>query len=82
MGALTRLQTLGLQTDLLSRHVCIVDFVYGGSETPLLAAAREVGVRTVDGLEILVAQGALSFELWTGLRAPREVMARAARGAG
>ena len=36
--------------------------------------------RTVDGLEILVAQGALSFELWTGRSAPLEVMLAAARG--
>ena len=33
----------------------------------------------VDGLEILVAQGALSFELWTGRAPPLEVMRRAAR---
>ena len=46
--------------------------------TPLLAAAREHGARTLDGLEILVAQGALSFELWTGREAPRDVMRRAA----
>lgn len=72
------LQSLGLDTDPLGRYACVVDFVYGGSETRLLAAARERGVRTVNGLEILVAQGALSFELWTGRPAPREAMARAA----
>ena len=72
------LQSLALDTDSVGSYVCVVDFVYGSSETRLLAAARERGVRTVDGLEILVAQGALSFELWTGLTAPREAMARAA----
>ena len=50
--------------------------------TPLLAAAREHGARTLDGLEILLAQGALSFELWTGRRAPLEVMRRAVRDHG
>jgi shikimate dehydrogenase len=40
----------------------------------LLAAAREQDVPTLDGLEVLVAQGALSLELWTGRPAPIEVM--------
>jgi shikimate dehydrogenase len=53
--------------------------VYRRGSTQLLAAAREHGRRTVDGLDILVAQGALSFELWTGRKAPLDVMRRAAR---
>jgi shikimate dehydrogenase len=53
---------------------CVVDFAYGQGETPLIAAARKAGIRTVDGLELLVGQGALSFELFTGRPAPREVM--------
>ena len=40
-------------------------------------AARESGAQVVDGLEVLVAQGAASFELWTGLPAPVDVMRRA-----
>ncbi|HEV3408055.1 MAG TPA: hypothetical protein VG079_05145 [Gaiellaceae bacterium] len=44
------------------------------------AAARAAGcARVVDGLEVLVAQGAASFERWTGVRAPVEVMRAAAR---
>ncbi|HEY5194412.1 MAG TPA: shikimate dehydrogenase [Solirubrobacteraceae bacterium] len=42
--------------------------------TPLLAAARSRGAITVDGLEMLVAQGALSFEHWTGTPAPLAAM--------
>jgi shikimate 5-dehydrogenase len=38
--------------------------------TQLLALAAEHGARTLDGLEILLAQGAVSFELWTGRKAP------------
>ena len=53
--------------------------VYRAGSTQLLAAAREHGAGTLDGLEILVAQGALSFELWTGRQAPLEVMRQAAR---
>ncbi len=46
--------------------------------TPLLAAARRRGLPTVDGLEVLVAQGALSFEHWTGRPAPLAAMRGAA----
>jgi shikimate dehydrogenase len=72
------LQSLAINTDLLLSYACVVDFVYGGRASSLLDIARERGVMTVDGATILGEQGALSFELWTGLAAPRAVMARAA----
>jgi shikimate dehydrogenase len=50
----------------------LVDLPYPVSATA--AAARDVGARVFDGLEVLVAQGAASFELWTGVPAPVEVM--------
>jgi shikimate dehydrogenase len=53
---------------------CVVDLAYGAQETPLIAAARAAGSHAVDGLEVLVRQGALSFEAWTGRRAPLEAM--------
>jgi shikimate dehydrogenase len=53
----------------------LVDLPYPQSATA--AAAREAGARVLDGLEVLVAQGAASFELWTGVPAPVEVMRRA-----
>jgi shikimate dehydrogenase len=53
--------------------------VYRAGSTPLLAAARAQGVPTLDGLEVLVSQGALSFALWTGREPPIEVMRHAAR---
>jgi shikimate dehydrogenase len=75
------LNQLGLTFDQVAEYSDVVDLVYHAQSTPLVAAARAHGARTVDGIEILVAQGALSLELWTGRRAPREVMARAAREA-
>lgn len=75
------LNLLGLTFDQLREYSNVADLVYRSQPTALLAAAGELGARTVDGLEILVAQGALSFELWTGRTAPREVMADAARAA-
>ncbi|HEY2374161.1 MAG TPA: hypothetical protein VGH82_16700 [Gaiellaceae bacterium] len=53
----------------------LVDLPYPRSATAEAAAAA--GARVLDGLEVLVAQGAASFELWTGLPAPVTVMRRA-----
>jgi shikimate dehydrogenase len=58
-------------------YECVVDLVYGDTETPLVQAARARRVRVVGGREILVRQGALSFELFTGQPAPIDVMRRA-----
>src|SRR5205085_5466657 len=55
----------------------VVDLAYarGAAPTALVAAARAAECETVvDGAEILVRQGAMSFELWTGVPAPIEVM--------
>jgi shikimate dehydrogenase len=52
----------------------VVDLVYRAGGTALLEAARTRGADVVGGLEILVAQGAASFERWTGKTAPREAM--------
>jgi shikimate dehydrogenase len=73
------LNQLGLTFDQVGKYSYVVDFVYRSGTTQLLAAARAHALPTLDGLDILVAQGALSFELWTGRRAPIDVMRRAAR---
>jgi shikimate dehydrogenase len=73
------LNLLALTFDQVGNYSHVVDLVYRSSPTPLLAAARAHGARTIDGLEMLLAQGALSFELWTGVAPPREVMRRALR---
>ncbi len=65
-------------------HGCtsVVDLVYTSQgSTPLIAFARECGARVTDGLEVLVRQGALSLERWTGRPAPLDAMRAAARGA-
>lgn len=59
----------------------VVDMAYGDEPTPVCRWAVERGARVVDGLEVLVRQGALSLERWTGQSAPVETMrAAAARG--
>jgi len=67
-------KALPLQADSLGAGSCVVDMVYRDGGTRLLEAARTRGADVVDGLEILVAQGAASFERWTGRTAPREAM--------
>jgi len=57
----------------------VVDLAYGAEETALVAAARAAGCTVIDGREALVRQGAASFELWTGLAAPIDVMREAVR---
>ena len=44
----------------------VVDLAYGAAETELVRTARERGARAVDGLEVLVHQGAASLRIWTG----------------
>ncbi len=58
----------------------IVDLVYGTHRTPVQEWAEEAGSRFVGGLEVLVRQGARSFELWTGHPAPVDAMRAAAAG--
>jgi shikimate dehydrogenase len=61
----------------------VVDLAYraDGRPTALVEAARAAGCEVVDGLEALVRQGAASFELWTGVAAPVDVMRAAVRSA-
>lgn len=65
----------------LSEDQVALDLVYRRGSTPFLHAARRAGAGAHDGLGMLVAQAAWSFERWTGLPAPVENMARAARAA-
>jgi shikimate dehydrogenase len=71
---------LPLSDDGFAAGQLVVDMVYGGAETALLEAAVASGAATVDGLEILVQQGALSLEIWTGRKPDLAVMRAAARG--
>jgi len=68
--------------DLARLRVRVVfDMVYYPLETRFLAEARGRGLTTISGLEMLVAQGARQFEIWTGLAAPRALMEQAVRQA-
>jgi shikimate dehydrogenase len=59
----------------------VMDLIYNPPETALLAAARAVGARTLNGLPMLVHQAARAFQLWTGREPPLATMFAAARAA-
>jgi shikimate dehydrogenase len=59
---------LAIDTGLLPSHAIVADLVYVPLETPLLAAARARGLKTADGLGMLLHQAVRGFELWFGKR--------------
>ncbi|MGI8632627.1 MAG: shikimate dehydrogenase [Solirubrobacterales bacterium] len=72
-------KSLPLAVDHLGSAQTVVDLAYRDSDTDLLLAARRQGSAVVDGLEVLVQQGAIAFEIWTGHEAPIATMRLAAR---
>jgi shikimate dehydrogenase len=71
------------QIDLsqVRRDLLVCDVIPNPPETPLLQLARNRGLPTLNGLAMLVYQGAIGFEMWTGQKAPVEVMHEALRSA-
>src|SRR5258707_5020805 len=65
---------LPLDRDGFASEQIVIDLVYGERPSALLAAAEASGATVVDGIEVLVQQGALSLRIWTGREAPLEVM--------
>jgi shikimate dehydrogenase len=65
--------------ELLRPEALVVDITY--RDTDLLELARARGLRALDGLEMLVFQGARSLEIWTGVEPPVDIMMAAALAA-
>ena len=63
---------------LLRPDLAVMDIVYSPIETKLAKDAKAAGAKVVSGVEMLIYQGAASFEIWTGKSAPVEVMRQAA----
>lgn len=73
------LKAFPLDADAVRAEHVVVDLAYGRLPTPLVRIARERGAEVVDGLEVLVHQGAAALRIWTGKDPPLEVMREAAR---
>ncbi len=81
VGMAPDIDGIPINPDLLGRFATVMDIVYQPLQTRLLKEAQARGAATIDGLQMLIHQATAQFELWTGLEAPAEVMARAAYGA-
>jgi shikimate dehydrogenase len=81
VGMAPQADDIPIDSNLLGRFDLVMDIVYRPLETRLLKEARAKGCRIIDGLQMLIHQGAAQFELWTGRKAPVEVMAQAAEAA-
>ncbi len=68
---------LVINPDWLHENLIVCDIVYVPPETNLLKAAAERGLRTVGGMGMLVHQGAISFQLWTGIQPSVKTMRQA-----
>lgn len=64
-----------LDLSLLDEKMTVCDLIY--KKTPLLMAASRKGCRVLDGLGMLLHQGVLAFEIWTGIKPPVEIMRNA-----
>jgi shikimate dehydrogenase len=63
--------------EFIRKDLVVFDIVYNPLETSLLRYARSVGAKSVNGVGMLVNQGAIGFKMWTGYEAPRNVMRKA-----
>ncbi len=67
-------EPLRLPLHHLPEGAVVSDIVYKPVKTPLLKEAEGLGYKTIDGVGMLVEQGAMSFEIWTGIRPPKGLM--------
>jgi shikimate dehydrogenase len=78
VGMFPKIEETPVTADLLRPGLVVYDIVYNPAETKLLREARQVGAQTIGGLDMLIGQGAAAFELWTGQKAPVDIMKQAA----
>jgi shikimate dehydrogenase len=77
VGLKTDESTLPIDVNALPITTLVMDMIYNPPLTPLLRTARVHGCKVLNGLSMLLYQGALAFELWTGRHAPIQVMQKA-----
>ena len=75
-GMTPDVNSLPLAPDLMKPGMVVMDMVYNPLKTRFLKKAQSIGCKTVDGVAMFVHQGAVQFELWTGRKAPVDIMRR------
>ena len=81
VGMLPAAGATPVERELLGTHLTVMDIIYNPHQSTLLREAELSGARTINGLEMLIWQGALAFEKWTGRQPPLNVMRKAATAA-
>ncbi len=77
IGMHPNINAMPIAKSLLNKNMLVFDIVYNPAKTLLLKKAEALGCRTIPGFEMLLNQGAIAFELWTGKRAQLTVMEKA-----
>jgi shikimate dehydrogenase len=66
-----------VKSEWLTSRICIFDVVYNPNGTKLIQNANRIGAKAIDGIDMLVYQGAMAFKIWTGREPPIDVMKEA-----
>lgn len=80
IGMRPKTNSTPLDAGLLNQDIAVMDIVYNPIETKLLKDAKRAGCKTVNGVGMLVHQGAESLRIWLGIKAPIEIMKKAVIG--
>jgi shikimate dehydrogenase len=81
VGMFPHAEQMPLEKNLLRPDLVVMDIIYNPLTTRLLSEAARTGCQTINGLSMFVYQGAVQFELWTGEKAPLDVMKAAVESA-
>ena len=74
IGMYPKIDVSPISKDLLNENLFVFDIIYNPLQTRLLKDAKEIGSKTLNGLDMFINQGALAFEWWTGKKPNVELM--------
>jgi shikimate dehydrogenase len=74
VGMYPKVDESPVKPELLHSDMFVFDVVYNPLETKLIQQAKKIGLKTLNGIEMFVNQGALAFEWWTGKKPDKKLM--------
>ncbi|MCK5177337.1 MAG: shikimate dehydrogenase [Candidatus Aenigmarchaeota archaeon] len=74
VGMHPKINQTPLEKKFLAKNLLVMDIIYNPLQTQFLKDAKNIGCKTISGLKMFVNQGAISFELFTGKKPPKEIM--------